>query len=183
MKSLTHSDLDVLLGAKGTKPWCSADAGVDVAKFMDLFINANFQPELALFAFLQRDQNWIELLRALQTLDTGGAAAAAASSAGAAQRNVGGGVGRPDMELALERFLALDVLSRGIMRDLGADRPQSRYKRLRGLKADRTRGPSLWDKAASRPIHSRESDPLPRKRSTPEKAFHSRESLGVKALE
>lgn len=112
MKSLTHSDLDMLIGADGFKPWCNAHAGIDISKFMDLFVNTNFKPELAFYAFLHRDQNWIELLKALQTLDTGGAVPQSTIPSGAQRRSTGG-VGRSDMELALERFLALDILDRG----------------------------------------------------------------------
>jgi hypothetical protein len=115
MKTLTNSDVDVLLGPKLCKSWCT-NGKVDVTKFSDLFLNANFKPELALYAFLQRDQHWKELLKALETFDTGGNTCSKSyrSSISASNSQLAiGGVDRSDMESALKRLLALNLVTQG----------------------------------------------------------------------
>jgi len=111
MKTLTHSDLDILLGSNSAKAWC-IDGRIDVDKFSELFVSTNFKPELALYAFLLRDQNWIELLKALQTFDVCGYDHQTESTPVAKERE-SSGVNKTDMEQALQRFVALNTLTQG----------------------------------------------------------------------
>jgi hypothetical protein len=122
MKALTSSDVDILLGPKMCRAWCIGGK-VDVVKFSDLFLNANFKTELSLYAFLQRDQHWKELLKALKSFDTGGAQANIgdlhnSSMSVANYQRASGGVDRSDMESALQRLLALNLVTQGNFIDM-----------------------------------------------------------------
>jgi hypothetical protein len=73
---------------------------------------------LSFYAFVQRDQHWKELLKALKSFDTGGAQANTGdlhSSSMSASNNqrANGGVDRSDMESALQRLLALNLVTQG----------------------------------------------------------------------
>ncbi len=115
MKLLTNSDVDVLLGPKVCRPWCT-NGKVDIDKFSDLFVKANFKTDFSLYAFLQRDQHWKELLNALETYDTGvntGIDASDTSFLAPNSQQILGGVDRSDMESALKRLLALNLVTQG----------------------------------------------------------------------
>ena len=117
MKTITNSDVDILLGPKVCKAWCTGGK-VDVIKFSDLFLKVNFKAELSLYAFLQRDQHWKELLKALKSFDTGGVQATGgdfhnSSISAPKDQRVSGGIDRSDMESALQRLLALNVVTQG----------------------------------------------------------------------
>ena len=116
MKSLTNSDIDILIGPKVCKAWCTGGK-VDVIKFSDLFLNANFKTELSVYAFLHRDQHWKELLKALESFDTGVHASGElhySSISATNHQRASAGVDRSDMESALQRLLALNLVTEGI---------------------------------------------------------------------
>ena len=111
MQTLTRSDLEVLLGPMGSKEWYT-EGRIEVNLFVDMFVIANFKPEMALYGFLLKDQNWKELLKALKTFDTSGSDSQTTSSAvGKEQEN--DGITRSDLEHALQRFIALNKLTQG----------------------------------------------------------------------
>ena len=111
MQTLTRSDLEVLLGPMGSKVWYT-EGRIEVNLFVDMFVIANFKPEMALYGFLLKDQNWKELLKALKTFDTSGSDSQTTSSAvGKEQEN--DGITRSDLEHALQRFIALNKLTQG----------------------------------------------------------------------
>uniref|UniRef100_A0A7S0M3T5 EF-hand domain-containing protein n=1 Tax=Cryptomonas curvata TaxID=233186 RepID=A0A7S0M3T5_9CRYP len=122
MKTLANSDIDILLGPKVCKAWCTGGK-VDVIKFSDLFLNANFKAELSFYAFLQRDQHWKELLKALKSFDTGGAQATSgdlhnSSMSAPNDQRVSGGIDQSDMESALQRLLALNLVTQETKKDI-----------------------------------------------------------------
>ena len=95
----------------GSKEWYT-EGRIEVNLFVDMFVIANFKPEMALYGFLLKDQNWKELLKALKTFDTSGSDSQTTSSAvGKEQEN--DGITRSDLEHALQRFIALNKLTQG----------------------------------------------------------------------
>jgi hypothetical protein len=80
------------------------------------FLNAKFKTELSVYAFVHREQHWKELLKALESFDTGvparGELHYSSISATNNQRS-SAGVDRSDMESALQRLLALNLVTEG----------------------------------------------------------------------